>query len=169
MAFISDITVPETKPATEYYFGRYIQKVSPRFRHGLAQARISAALLRWADDNGSGVVASEWEHHLAPTGERMNVFVPDVAYMSYDRMPSGTSDSVDISYVASDAVFEVLSPDNTRAEIAEKRRVFLACGTSVFAVADPRRARPIYDRDGSAVLERNGTFAHDAARASNSP
>ena len=161
MASVSDVTVPETKPATEYYFGRYIQKVSPRFRHGQAQARICAALLAWADASGRGGVSAEWEHHLAPPGEGMNVFVPDVAFMSYDRMPSGTPDSVEVSYVASDAVFEILSPDNTRREIAEKRRVFLACGTSVFAVADPRRrSLAVYDRDGSRELDETATFTH---------
>lgn len=163
MASASDVTVPETKPATEYYFGRYIQKMSPRFRHGETQGRIFAALLRWSDERDYGGVSLEWEHHLAPPGERMNVFVPDVAYMSYARMPSGEPDSVDISYIAPDAVFEVLSPGNTRAEIAEKRRVFLACGTSLFAVADPKqRMLTVHDRDGSRSFGETETFAHDA-------
>ena len=163
MAPVSDVTVPETKPATEYYFGRYIQKVSPRFRHGAAQGRIYAAIQRWSDAGNRGSVAPEWEYHLAPAGERMNVFVPDVAFMSYPRMPSGDPDSVDISYVAPDAVFEVLSKGNTRAEIAEKRRVFLACGTSIFAVADPRR-RAITVSDGVATydLDETQVFAHAA-------
>ncbi len=77
--------VYETKPATEWILGRPVQKVSPRYTHACLQAAIVAWLRTWA--RGRGRVGTEWRVWLTPGDEPERYLVPDVMYISYDRLP----------------------------------------------------------------------------------
>jgi hypothetical protein len=82
-----EITLPETKPALEWVNGRALQKLSPRRKHALAQGRFFTALDSWAQTHDCGTVGTEWEFRIAPPGEIRRPLVPDVAYLSYARLP----------------------------------------------------------------------------------
>ena len=131
-----EITVPETKPATEWVNGRALQKVSPQRKHALAQGVFIATLYAWAMREGSGRVGTEWEFRIAPPGEVRRPLVPDVAYLSYDRVPYAAGADADIPRVAPDVVVEVLSPRDRTADVEEKVRVYLAAGTKVVFLVD---------------------------------
>jgi Uma2 family endonuclease len=133
---MQEIVLPETKPALEWINGRVLQKVSPRRRHSLAQMRFAGALDAWAEANRSGMVGTEWEFRVAPPGEARRPLVPDVAYVSYVRLPYEDEASADIPRIAPDAVVEVLSPNDRRRDVDEKIRVYLACGSMVVFVVD---------------------------------
>lgn len=60
-----EIILPETKPALEWVNGRPLQKVSPRYKHALAQMRFATALDAWANEHG-GSVGTEWEFRIQP-------------------------------------------------------------------------------------------------------
>jgi Uma2 family endonuclease len=143
-----EIVLPTAKPALEWVNGRVLQKVSPQRSHALAQGRFFSALDAWAQSRGSGIVGTEWECRLAPLGEIRGPLVSDVAYMSYERIPFEQKDDADIPRVAFDAVVEVLSPDDRAADIEEKVRVYLACGTPVVFLVDTK-AQTVSIRDGS--------------------
>jgi Uma2 family endonuclease len=163
MANIGDISVPITKPATEWVNGRARQKVSPQERHARAQTRIAAALAAWADKAGAGRVGTEWEFRLTPPGEITRPLVPDIAYLSYDRLGYEEDEAAQIPRLAPDVVIEILSPDDRMADVEEKIRVYRASGTLLVVLVDTERQTfTTYDAEGSTVLSRSDTFTHAA-------
>lgn len=151
-----EIVLPETKPALEWVNGRVLQKVSPQRRHALAQMEFATALGAWARDHGAGMVGTGWEFRIQPPGEIRRPLVPDVAYISYARLPYEDEDAADIPHIAPDAVVEVLSPGDRKRDVEEKIRVYLACGTSVIFLVDTKQ-ETVTIRDG----EEPRTFSRD--------
>jgi Uma2 family endonuclease len=89
--------------------------------------------------------------------------VPDVAYLSYARLPYEIQQVTDEPKVAPDAVVEVLSSGDRRADVEEKIRVYLAAGTSVVFVVDPKlRVVRIRDAHGERVVSEGGLLEHAA-------
>jgi len=131
-----EIVLPETKPATEWVNGRALQKLSPQRKHALAQGVFIAKLYAWVMREGSGRIGTEWEFRIAPPGEVRRPLVPDVAYLSYERVPYKSEKDADIPRVAPDVVVEVLSPGDRAADVEEKVRVYLAAGTKIVFLVD---------------------------------
>jgi len=157
-----ELVLPETKPALEWVNGRVLQKVSPQAKHALAQGRFWGALDAWAQRTGSGQVGTEWEFRIALRGEVRRPLVPDVAYLSYARVPYG-SKAADIPRIAPDAAVEVLSPRDRKRDVDWKVHTYLECGTSVVFLVDTRRQLvTAHDAKGSRTIERNAVVAHDA-------
>ena len=158
-----DIVLPETKPALEWVNGRVLQKVSPQRRHAVAQARFVAALDAWATAGGFGQVGTEWEFRLRPSGEVRRPLVPDVAYLSYARLPYEDEAAADIPRVAPDAVVEVRSPQDRARDIEDKLRVYFACGTSVVFLVDTKRETVVVrDAHGAQTLTRGDAITHES-------
>jgi hypothetical protein len=79
-----EIVLPETKPETEWILGRAVQK-SSRFRtHSRLQVAFVLALSPWS--GGRGEVGTEWRFRIAPPGEIRRPLVPDVSYVSFERL-----------------------------------------------------------------------------------
>jgi Uma2 family endonuclease len=123
---MAEIKLPEAKPAFEWIGGRAVQKVSPKRRHSLAQSRFLIALDAWARATGSGFAGPEWRFCIAPPGEIRRPLVPDVAFVSYERLPYDVMENTEEPLIAPDVVVEVISPADQRKHIAEKVR--LSCG-----------------------------------------
>jgi Uma2 family endonuclease len=120
---LHEIVLPETKPETEWVRGRALRKVSPGYRHGLAQGLLFNALKAWADAGSHGRVATEWRFRVAPPHEIVRPLVPDVAYLSYDAMPSDAPEElVDVPLGAPTVAIEVKSIRDRRADLADKMR-----------------------------------------------
>src|SRR5690349_9405205 len=131
-----EIELPEAKPALEWVNGRVLQKVSPQRKHALAQGAFFSALHGWAVENGSGRVGTEWDFRIQPPGEGRRPLVPDVAYLSYERVPYEATAEADVPRVAPDVVVEIISPGDRWHDIDEKVRVYLAAGTRVVFLVD---------------------------------
>src|SRR5215472_3841752 len=127
------------KPALEWVNNRVLQKVTPRRRHALAQARFCGALDAWARFNKSGMAGTEWHFQVQPPGEIARTLVPDVAYLSFERMPKSELEATEIARIAPDVVVEVRSPEDLQVDIDEKTRVYLKAGTRVVFLVDPKR------------------------------
>jgi Uma2 family endonuclease len=156
-----EIEVPETKPATEWVNGRALQKMNPRERHSRAQGAFLVALLTWSRECGSGRVGPEWDFKLAPPGEPRRPLVPDVAYLSYDRVGFDDDDGASIPVVAPNAVVEILSPGDARRDVDEKIRVYLACGTDVVFIVDPaRKSVAAHSSEGVETFSNDGVVVH---------
>ena len=158
-----DIVLPENKPALEWVGGRIFQKVSPQRKHALAQTRFAIALESWAREGGRGTVGTEWEFRLKPAGDIRRPLVPDVVFVSFDRLPFEDEAAADIPHVAPDVVVEVLSRSDRQADIDEKTRVYFACGTSVIFLVDTE-AQTVTIREASRTqqLSRNDLVTHAA-------
>ncbi len=132
-----EITLPQIKPAMEWVRGRALQKVSPQEKHARAQLRFGAALMAWADATGLGRVGSEWEFRVTPPGAATRPLVPDIAYLSYDRLPRADVDAAQIPRMAPDVAVEIISPDDRKADVDDKIRVYLASGCNCVLLVDP--------------------------------
>jgi Uma2 family endonuclease len=89
--------------------------------------------------------------------------VPDVAYLSYDRVPFEDEEAADIPRVAPDVVVEVLSPRDRRRDIDEKIRVYLAAGTRVVFLVDTQSETvTACDLDGRTTYGPIGVLSHPA-------
>ncbi|MGH7683896.1 MAG: Uma2 family endonuclease [Vulcanimicrobiaceae bacterium] len=143
-----EIILSEAKPAFEWIGGRAVQKVSPKRRHAILQAAITSTLRAWA--TGKGEVGSEWRFRLAPPGEVRRPLVPDVAFLSNERRRGLTGEDRETPPVAPDIVVEILSPDDRRADINEKCRVYVATGVRLVLYVDPETRRiDAYRPDGT--------------------
>ncbi|HLJ84852.1 MAG TPA: Uma2 family endonuclease [Candidatus Eremiobacteraceae bacterium] len=158
-----EITLPETKPALEWVNGRALQKVSPKRKHALAQIQFAAALNAWARSAHAGMVGTEWRFRIAPPDEVRRPLVPDVAFLSYARMPYAAQLETEEPDIAPDVAVEILSPSDRPADIAEKIRVYLASGSAVVALIDPAsQSMTIHEGGGSRSLGPDDAFEHAA-------
>lgn len=129
--------MPDAKPALEWVNNRVVQKVSAGRRHALAQAAFASALGLWTHKRGNGMAGIEWGFQVRPPGEIGRTLVPDVAFLSYERMPFEEQEASETARIAPDVVVEVRSPGDRRRDIDEKIRVYMAAGTAVVFLVDP--------------------------------
>jgi Uma2 family endonuclease len=127
------LKLPTGEIAYELIDGNAIPKMSPQRFH----SRTSRALLRflepWAD--GKGEVGIEWAVVLTRRN-RTWVPVPDLLYVSNDRIAIMGDDDGPCP-IAPELAIEVISPDQTFGEIAEKATDYLAAGVDRVWVVDP--------------------------------
>lgn len=156
-----EIVLPETKPETEWVRGRPLQKVSPQRTHSMLQGELSTQLRRWAV--GRGEAGPEWRFRVAPPGEMRRPLVPDIAYVSNERLRALSDEEIEIPPLAPDVAVEILSPGDRRVDLGDKIDVYLRAGTSLVIVIDPqRRAVELHDRDNVALLNESATIEHRA-------
>jgi Uma2 family endonuclease len=136
MEAVDEITLPEAKPALEWVRGRALQKVSPRYRHARLQGLLSQALTNWAE--GRGRVGTEWHFRVNPPGEVIRPLVPDVAYLSYQRLGLDEDEAAQIPLGAPNVALEILSPGDRNVDVADKIATYLRAGCEVVIVVDPR-------------------------------
>ena len=158
-----EIVLPDNvKPALEWVNNRVLQKVSPHRKHALAQRKFAAALGAWADNRGCGEVGTEWRFQVQPPGAIRRSLVPDVAYISYDRISFDELERAGAPAIAPDVVVEIRSPDDQQTDIDEKVRVYLAAGTTAIFLVDPY-ARSVHVVDERGVRDPSpGPITHDA-------
>jgi len=144
---LREIVLPETKPETEWILGRAVQKVAPTRKHALLQLAFARALDDWSA--GRGQVATEWRFRASPPGEEVRPLVPDVAYLSFDRLRPLQGQDREVPPIAPEIVVEILSPGDRAAHVAEKGRVYRAWGVRLVLMVDfVARSLDAYDGDG---------------------
>jgi Uma2 family endonuclease len=154
-----EIVLPETKPETEWVRGRPLQKVSPKRSHSRLQGALTMQLDRWAA--GRGEVGPEWRFRVAPPGEARRPLVPDVAYVSNERLQALSDEELETPPLAPDVAVEILSPDDRRADIEDKIAVYLRAGSSLVIVVDPQqRAVELHDAAQTVRLDEANTLEH---------
>jgi Uma2 family endonuclease len=67
----------------------------------------------------------------------LRALVPDVAFLSYERLAYEDEEAAQIPYMAPDVAVEVLSPHDRRADVDDKIRVYLASGAHLVLMIDP--------------------------------
>lgn len=138
------------------------QKVGPHKSYVLARSRLASALLAWADKSGAGYVRTQSEFRVTPSGEITRPLTPDIAFISYPRLPHGDNGTGTL-YMSPDVAFEILTSSHRPREMDERTRTYLASGTQLVVIVDPER-RTFTTRDGGAVkvFGADATFKHPA-------
>lgn len=103
------------------------------------------------------------EIRLKPPGDVRRPLVPDVAFISFDRLPFEDEAAADIPHVAPNIVVEVLSPGDRKIDVEEKVRVYLACGTSaIFLVDAESQIVTVRDASQAQHFSREDILTHPA-------
>lgn len=150
------------KPYFELIDGIRLQKTNGRFTHGRLQLEFGAILDGWAD--GRGQVGVEWRFWLVPVGDRRTSLVPDVAYVSNDRLSGLEEDPREMPPFAPDIAVEIRDPDDRIRNIQRKVELYLAHGSRLVLDIDPkRRMITAYDASSSRTYREDDRFEHPAA------
>jgi len=158
---IHEIVLPETKPETEWVRGRALQKVGPQRDHSRLQGALTMRLDQWAASRGE--VGPEWRFRVAPPGEVRRPLVPDVAFVSNERLRQLSDQELQIPPLAPDVAVEILSPDDRRIDVDDKIDVYLRAGSSLVIVVDPQqRIVELHDGDKTTRLDEDAAIEHSA-------
>jgi len=154
-----DIALPVTEPETEWVRGRPLQKVSPRRTHSRLQSAMLLTLREWAGNRGE--VGVEWRFRVAPPGEPARPLVPDVSYVSIERLRGLRGEDLEVPRLAPDVAVEILSPGDRRPDVDDKIATYLSAGSALVIVVDPkRRAVELHDAAATTTLREGDALTH---------
>jgi Uma2 family endonuclease len=129
------LSLPETKPALEYWEGMVTQKVSPKAHHGLLQFTLGNHLHVAAKLGRLGQVFTETRCTFNGSS-----FVPDLVFFLRDRIPLGPDGEVAEDLVAApDVAIEIVSPGQSIQELALRCQWYVDNGSRVSLLIEPRR------------------------------
>ncbi|PZV19660.1 MAG: Uma2 family endonuclease [Pseudanabaena sp.] len=138
------LDLPDNDESYELVEGAAIKKMSPKFFHSRLTASFWSDLSAWA--NGFGQVAIEWSVVLKRRGENW-VPVPDLLYVSYDRLAADWREDAPCP-VLPELVIEIVSPDQTFNQLAQKATDYLDAGVDrVWVVYPPMRSLTVFFGD----------------------
>jgi Uma2 family endonuclease len=128
--------LPPDEDRWELVAGELVREPPPGGEHGGIALAVGARLLAFVREHRLGRVFGEAGYVLA--SEPDTVRAPDASFVSTGRISDATRRG---PYVvgAPDLAVEVVSPGDTRQEVAEKVGEYLAAGARAVWVIDPRR------------------------------
>jgi Uma2 family endonuclease len=106
------------------------------FEESRLAMRLGHLISLWLDKHDLGICVGEaGMMRIAPGLVR----IPDVSFISWDRLPGRESPREPIPDLAPDLAVEVLSEGNTQAEMARKVREYFHAGVVLVWLIDPRK------------------------------
>jgi len=113
---------------------------------------------------GHGRVAAEWRFRVTPPARPTRPLVPDVGFLSYEVLERDASfEDVELPLAAPSVAVEILSPDDRRVDVEDKISTYLAAGSALVILIDPRAQRvELHDVHGRRELGTGDILAHDA-------
>ncbi|MDZ8050569.1 MAG: Uma2 family endonuclease [Aulosira sp. ZfuVER01] len=149
------LSLPETKPYSEYIDGQIIQKPMPQGKHSTIQGQLCPTINSVVKVQKTGWAFPELR---CTFGGRS--IVPDVAVFSWARLPvDGNGDIANTFTLAPDWIIEILSPEQSHTKVTKKILHALNHGTQMGWLIDPderfiaaypagRQPLPFEDSDG---------------------
>lgn len=131
------LSLPENDESYELVDGEAIKKMSPKFFHSRLTSSFWSELSGWSD--GIGQIAIEWAVVLKRRGKDW-VPVPDLLYVSHSRLAADWREDAPCP-VLPELVIEIVSPDQTFNQLAQKATDYLSAGVErVWVVYPPMRS-----------------------------
>ena len=150
-----------TKPYLELIDGVEVRKAMPMMRHGLLQGEMWRILRDWADSRGA--VGTEIRVWLSDSPATPTSLVPDLAFLSYDRLRGLSEEEQQRPRFAPDVCVEIRSPSDRDRNVARKIELYLERGALVVLDVIPKRREIIAHALGGVRNYRTGdTFVHPA-------
>ena len=118
----------------ELIYGDLIMMSPAGFGHGEIALRIGRLLGNFVEEHDLGVVLAAETGYLVETDPDL-VRAPDASFVRKDRLPKAAWNKFFPG--VPDLAVEVLSPDDSRRQVAEKVNMWLAHGTVCVWVVDP--------------------------------
>ena len=131
--FADCVAANETEPRAlcELVDGTLVEK-AVSYEASVVAIAIAAILSRFVSSRRLGLISGADGFFRLPSTTRG----PDVAFLSRDRLPQGSFPRELYPQVAPNLVVEVLSPGNTRAEMARKRLEYFLSGVELIWIVD---------------------------------
>jgi Uma2 family endonuclease len=140
------LRVPEDGQKYELVDGEI--RVSPAgYPHGRVCTRLTVRLGAFVEEPGLGDLLDSSTGFRMPNG---NVRLPDVCFVSKDRVPADPRGFVDL---APDLAVEVLSPNDNSRQVLDKVGEYLQAGTRLVWLIDPERRSAAVYRSTTRVRE----------------
>ncbi len=150
------LTLPETKPASEFIDGMIIQKPMPQGKHSALQGDLTSAINAALKPSKIGRAYPELRYTF---GGRSVVFggrsvVPDIAVFRANRIPRDSSGEVANTFsLPPDWTIEILSPDQSQSRVIRNILHCLSHGTEMGWLLDPEEVCIfVYGADKSVQL-----------------
>ncbi|MCC7371126.1 MAG: Uma2 family endonuclease [Chloroflexi bacterium] len=145
------LALPEESPALEFIDGVVVPKVSPKMYHGRIQSKFVERVNVYAEPRELAVAFSETR---ATFGGQSRI--PDVGVYRWSRVPQDTDGKVVTdSFVPWDIAVEIVSPDQSRSDVADKCQWYCANGVEISLMIDPIREDVLrFGADGSRIVVR---------------
>ncbi|HEY0778339.1 MAG TPA: Uma2 family endonuclease [Gemmatirosa sp.] len=146
--------IPDDDRRYELVKGVLVVSEPPGFTHGDIAGQIYSLLRAYSRPRKLGKVVGEVGYVLARTPD--TVRGPDVSLVRSDRVPTGPAADKFVEG-APDIAVEIRSPGDRAGEVAEKVAEYLATGTALVWVVEPRRRLVIvHTPDGVTRVLRDG-------------
>lgn len=131
------------------------------FRHGAVIMNVAGPLSQHVKAHGLGVVCGA-ETGFVLARDPDTVLAPDIAFVRRERIPASGLPAT-FWEGAPDLAVEVTSPGDTRREVADKVASWLAAGTRLVWVVDPKRAAVTIHEPGARPRRLAGSDVLDGA------
>lgn len=135
-------------------------EVSPTgFRHGIIAARMLQKISNFAEERDLGYVTGA-ETGVYLSRQPDTVRAADVAFFSKEKFQTGNDLSEQgFSIIVPDLIVEVVSPNDTRKEVAEKASQWLAAGVRLVWIVEPQtETAQVYSTQGKQTIDAGGTL-----------
>lgn len=126
-------TLPEGETAYELIDGQAIPKVSPKYFHSSLQRAMLRLFDAWRGLYGR--ILPEWAVILERNGSPW-VPTPDLTYISYTRLPRSWKRN-EACPIPCDLAIEIISPDQTFKQLADKALDYIKAGVLRVWIIDP--------------------------------
>ncbi len=138
----------EPKRLCELVDGVLVEKAMGYSESSLA-TRLIFLIQSFVEPRNLGIVTGEAGMIRLLSGR---VRIPDVAFVSWDRLPNRQMPSAPIPSLAPDLAIEVLSVRNTSAEMMLKREDYFSAGVSIVWEVDPKtRTVNVYESNDAPI------------------
>jgi Uma2 family endonuclease len=142
------LALPETQPASEYIDGQILQKPMPKGKHSRIQSKLTAFINAVTEPLKTASAFTE----LRCTFDGRSI-VPDISVFAWERIPRDEAGEVaDRFLLAPDWAIEILSPDQSHAQLFKKLRHCFQHGTTAGWIIDPTDKGIMIYRPGQEAL-----------------
>jgi Uma2 family endonuclease len=140
--------LPDDGQRHELIEGELTTPAPPGGEHGKLAVRLSSRLTAYVEAHQLGEVFVETGCIIRRNPDV--VLSPDAAYISYERLPGGVLPEGFIDGTP-DLIAEIISPGDLYTEVDEKVAQWLAAGTRMVLVINPRRRTVVVHRATSSA------------------
>ena len=128
------LALPSGDVSYEFVDGQAVPKVSPKYFHSTLQLALCRLIHAWC--RGRGRVVPEWAVLLKRQGKDW-VPVPDVTYISYERLPASWKRNEACPAIP-ELVIEIISPEQSIKKLEDKAKDYLDTGVSRVWIVNPQ-------------------------------
>lgn len=147
------------KPEVEYLDGQPYPKMSPSRAHSVVQ--INLVLLLNAAAGELGEALPEWRCRVGRADGTETALVPDIAYISAERLRPLSDDDVEYPPFSPDIAIEIRSPRESDGLRSEKVARYLGTGALLVLDVDlARQAIVAHSTDGIRQYSKDTRFGH---------